>query len=154
VSNSVKLSVEIDASELEATFAAVADALNTDDVLDEAATIILNNTRARYLQELNPDGIPWIPSQAGMDRRRAGGTGTLFATGTLWRSIQLGVAANENERVIIANAETSKGYQYGLAHQYGTEHLPIREFMGVPESDIELFEGRMLQRVANALGLG
>jgi len=148
------LTIEIDASQLEGVLATVAQVLDKDNVLDEAASIILNHTRARYLQELNPDSQPWIPSQAAITRRRAGGTGTLFDTGALWRSIQEPSGHPDSERIIAAGAYSAKGVEYGQFHQYGTKYLPIREFMGVADSDIELFEASIMNKVAEALGVG
>lgn len=148
------LTIEIDASQLTAILQTVAEVLEPEKVVDEAATIILNHTRQRYLQEVNPDGKAWIPSKAATKRRRAGGTGTLFETGTLWRSIQLAAEHGENERVIEAGAYSEKGTEYGQFHNFGVPGLfPVRQFMGVPESDIELFEARMMQKVAEALNL-
>jgi phage gpG-like protein len=147
------LVVEIDISQLQEVLQTVQDALNVEEVLDMAASIILNNTRARYLQEKNPEGKAWPPSKAAIKRRRGGGTGTLFDTGTLWRSIQLVDEGSDGERVITAGAWNDKGTEYGHFHQEGTKFLPVREFMGVVESDIELFEARVMQKVAAALGL-
>jgi phage gpG-like protein len=151
---STSLVVEIDASQLTAVLAQVAEVLNKESVLDAAASIILNHTRARFLQEKNPEGQYWPPSEAAIKRRRGGGTGTLFDTGTLWRSIQEPAGHSPDERVIEAGAFTAKGVEYGHFHQYGTPHLPIREFLGVVQSDIELFEAAIMDKVAQALGLG
>jgi phage gpG-like protein len=147
------LTIEIDSAQLQQVLDTVHEALDVEQVLDMAASIILNNTRARYLEEKNPEGKHWPPSEAAIKRRRAGGTGTLFETGTLWRSIQLVDSNPAGERTIQAGAENEKGVEYGHFHQYGTKFLPIREFLGVVESDIELFEARVMQRVAEALGL-
>jgi phage virion morphogenesis protein len=149
----LQLTIEIDASQLSAALHGVAEALDEDEVLDEAASIILNHTRQRFLEEVNPEGVAWPPSQAAIQRRRGGGTGTLFDTGTLWRSIQESDDHGPGERIIKAGAFTEKGVEYGKFHQYGTKFLPVREFMGVPKEDVELFEARIMQRVAEALGL-
>lgn len=148
------LSVDVDFGNLQAVLATVRGVLEVDKVADEAAAILLNRTRQRYLKEVNPDDVPWIPSQAAIDRRRKGGTGTLFDTGTLWRSIQLSAEKPKGERTIKAGAYSAKGTEYGQFHQFGVPgRLPIREFLGVPQGDIELFEARMLQKIAEALNL-
>lgn len=151
----IQVIIEVQSSRLDEVLHSVFDeALDEDAVLDEAATIIVNHTRQRYLEEVNPDGEPWIPSRAGIARRRTGGTGTLFDTGTLWRSIQLSDNHPPGERIIQAGAFDSKGEEYGHHHQFGIPGvLPIREFLGVPQGDIELFEARIMQRVAEALHL-
>jgi len=162
------LSITIDASQIEDLFKAVETVLSTENVLDTASSIILRRTRARFLQEMDPEGKPWPPSQAGIDRRRRlkpsksgkirGGTGTLFETGTLWRSIQLAPSQGDlfgdvGSRAIMAGAFTKRGVEYGQFHQFGTKTLPKREFLGISDSDIELFEHRILQQVAEVLGV-
>src|SRR5512141_1267890 len=157
----LRITVEVAATDLYATLMEIDTAMNVDEIAKEAATIILNNTRARFLEETDPEGQKWPPSQAAIDRRAMGGTGTLFATGTLWRSIQEveGVGAQPGlfgdfaEVVIEAGAINDRGVEYGKFHQYGTKYLPIRRFMGINEQDVELFEGRLLQRAAEALGI-
>jgi len=151
------LVIEIDATQVEDLMTAVEGALNVENVLDTAASIILNRTRSRFMQELNPEGEPWIPSAAGVKRRQHGGTGTLRDTETLWRSIQLAPHTGDlfgdvGERVINAGAWSKGGVEYGHFHQFGLGQEK-REFLGIPLSDIELFEHRILQKVAEALGV-
>ena len=154
----VPLIIEVEAGSLYAAIAAIDEAWGADAVVDAAAAIILDHTRKRFLQEIDPDGNPWPPSQAAIKRREAGGTGTLFDTGTLWRSIQELPATGDlfgttGERIIAAGAYNKYGTEYGQFHQHGTKHLPVRKFMGINPDDIELFESRMLQRAAEALGV-
>lgn len=157
----LQIIVEVSASSLYASLTALDDNLDAGEVAKDAASIILNHTRQRFLQERDPDGNPWPPSQAGIDRRAAGGTGTLFDTGTLWRSIQevegngtqMGLFGDTAEIVIEAGAYNKQGVEYGHFHQYGTKYLPIRRFMGINDGDVEMFEGRLLQRCAEALGV-
>lgn len=60
-----------------------------EKALDQSAASILNKLRTTYLAEQDPWGSPWVPSGAGQKRRAQGGTGTMFDTGNLFRSIQL-----------------------------------------------------------------
>jgi hypothetical protein len=162
------LAITIDASQVLELMDAVEEVLNVENVLDTAAAIILNRTRRRFLEELNPQGEPWPPSQAAIKRRstltptKSGklrrGTGTLFETGMLWRSIQLAPHTGDlfgdvGERSIMAGAFNDRGTEYGHFHQFGTRMLPKREFLGINMDDVELFEHRILQQVAEKLGL-
>jgi len=151
------LSFDIDAAALQVTLANIMEATAATKLVDAAAAIILNRTRLRYLEEKDPEGRPWEPSAAGMLRRLDGDPGTLFDTGTLWRSIQLTPAAEGNddeaERRIIAGAINAQGQEYGQKHQFGLDGMPVRQFLGVPEEDVELFEGRIMQQIAETLGL-
>jgi len=90
--------------------------------LDQSAAAILNRLRTTFLAETDPSGTPWIPSHAGQRRRAKGGTGTLFNTGTLFRSIQLS-SPQQNVRVI------STDVGYALKHQRGLEGMVARPFM-------------------------
>lgn len=164
----IQLIFEVNASSLYGVLIALDAAMDVDEIVQDAATIILNNTRNRFLLEQDPSGHKWPASQAAKDRRSAldknqrGGTGTLFDTGALWRSIQQPAQSGAQgnlfgdfaEAVITAGALNSKGVEYGHFHQEGTKHLPQRRFMGVNKGDQELFEGRLLQRAAQALGVG
>ena len=58
---------------------------DTEQILDQAAAVLLNRIRTRYQQEVDPEGNAWKPSQRVM---KYGGN-TLIKTGKLFRSIQL-----------------------------------------------------------------
>jgi phage gpG-like protein len=70
-----------------------------EQLLDEASALLLNRLRTRFLQEKGPNGAPWVPSRSGLIRKSGGytvrngrrytGTGTLYETGRLFRSLQL-----------------------------------------------------------------
>lgn len=153
----IRLNVDVQGSDQNvALLDAVRASLNPDEITAAGATMILNRTRQRYLAEKDPQGRAWVPSQAGIRRRRRGGTGTMFLTGTLFRSIQLiGASGQGNlfgdfaERVIVAGALAKAGYDYGVKHQKGKW-----PFMGINQGDIELFEAYLRARVAKALGVG
>ena len=121
----------------------IADDRLTTQMLDETVSILLNRTRQRYLAEVDPEGKPWPPSQAGIKRRSKGGTGTLFDTGRLFRSIQL-VASSPTERVIGTDVP------YAAKHQYGLDGLPVRAFLGVNQEDLFLVDQRLQQLVNRA----
>lgn len=136
-------------------FAKIQDPQLKEAILDEALSLLLNRVRARFLSEVNPDGVPWIPSKAGL-RRKSGkytyrngrkytGTGTLFETGTLFHSIQAIRGSAPFERVIKSDVP------YGLKHQLGLEGMEVREFLGFGEDDLSLFEKLVIKRVKEAV---
>lgn len=133
----------------------ISDPILHGDILDEAMTILLHRVRSRFLREVDPDEVPWIPSQAGL-RRKSGkytyrngrkytGTGTLFETGDLFHSIQAIRGSAPFERGIKTDVP------YGLKHQLGLEGMETREFLGFSTADLLLFEKLVVKRVQEAV---
>ena len=122
----------------------VEEALDTTDILDEVGALMLTRTRTRFLREVDPDEIPWKPSQAAIRRRRLGGTGTLFNTGKLWRSIQL-ADRGPNQRAIMTDVP------YGVTHQEGLQGNVKRVFLGFGEQDERLVDALLEKRLNEAL---
>lgn len=119
------------------------EALNVQGLLDEAAALMLARQRQRYLGKLTPDGVPWIPSQAGLFREAEGGPGTLFDTGRLFHSIQLFAEEEPNTRVIGTDVE------YGPYLQGNPQKNWV--FLGFGEDDMELAQQLVIQRISEAL---
>jgi phage virion morphogenesis protein len=92
-----------------------------ETALDKSAAAILNRLRTTYLAESDPTGSPWVPSLAGKKRRARGGTGTLFDTGRLYRSIQL----TKNEKGVRG---IGTDVPYAGFHQFGKGNSH-REFL-------------------------
>jgi phage gpG-like protein len=134
----LKIEVEAQVEGLASRLLNVSEALNNKTVLDMAGAFILNRIRTRYLAELAPDGTPWIPSQAGIRRRAKGGTGTLFDTGRLFRSIQLSAESSEDERIISTDVP------------YAADVHPRWPFMGVNQDDSTILE-QILKRAADRI---
>ncbi len=115
--------------------------LDPEDILDQASSFILAQTRKRFLKEQDPNGKSWPQSKAASVRRAGGftfskggrwakggkftATGTLFASGNLFHSIQL-VRSGKLERSIQSDVE------YGIYHQMGG-----REFIGASDKDLK-----------------
>ena len=114
----------------------VEDAFDTTSLLDEATALLLNRIRTRFLEEKDPEGNPWVPSKSGLRRRAAGGSGTLFDTGRLFRSIQL-AGSGPGERSIVTDVD------YGPKHQLGLG-VQKRVFLGFSEEDARVVE-RLLE---------
>ena len=135
------LSVEVvGLAELHAKVDKLEEALNPVAILDEIEALLLNRIRSRFLAETDPDGKKWIPSK----RALKDGGKTLFKTGTLFHSIQAHTDG-PNERSI------STDVPYARPHNFGLGHMPIREFMGFNEEDLDLIVGLVLQRLREAL---
>lgn len=126
-----------------------AGAVNATEILDEAEAILLNRIRARFLSEQGPDS-PWPVSRAAMIRKSGGyttrggkrytGTGTLFESGNLFHSIQAH-AVDSTTRAIGTDVP------YGPSHQFGTDGLPVREFLGFNEEDSAVIEKMLVHRM-------
>lgn len=81
------------------------------------------------LGKVTPEGfnwVPWAPATA-IQRARKGNisTGLLFDTGEMYRSIDY---RTENNTFSVGTNVDYAEYQ-----QYGTEHIPAREFLGFNE---------------------
>jgi hypothetical protein len=120
-------------------------ALDTEKILDEGAALMFNRQRTRFLQQVDPHGIPWTPSFAAKKERRA----TLFKTGKLFRSIQL-YAAGPNERAIGTDVTNDAGFPYGMALQY--DKIVPRVFLGFNESeDVPTMVDLVFHRIEEAI---
>jgi phage virion morphogenesis protein len=123
---------------------AVLEAGDIDQIADEAAAIMLNRLRERFLAEKGPDGSPWEPSKAAIKRRREGGSGTLFKTGRLFQSIQLS-SEGPGERSIGTDVP------YAGFHNFGTRSLPARPFMFFSDDDVAVAEQLVIRRIKEAV---
>lgn len=136
-------------------FETIKDEIDTEALLDEAGALLFNRIRTNFLREVDPDEKPWIPSKAAIIRRSGGftysggkrytGTGTLFESGRLFRSIQLGTRG-VGVRVIATDVPYAQFHQFGVPGR-----LPVRLFLGFGESDEELVERLLEQRLERLL---
>ena len=118
--------------------------LDNDRVADEAGAILLDRIRKRFLDETDPDGRKWPKSKAAQRRKRQGkGGGTLYDTGTLWRSIQL-FSRGTGIRAIGTDVP------YAKKHQYGLDGMEKRVFLGFSDDDVDLVEALIQKRIADA----
>lgn len=140
----MRLFISIEKEEVDDLLKKVEEATDRTKILDEAGAFLLNRIRTRFLAEEDPDNKKWIPSRAAIRRRARGGTGTLFDTGRLFRSIQLS-ANGPNERQIGTDVP------YAWRHQYGGRRNPQRKFLGFNQEDAELIEKLVIKRVKKAL---
>lgn len=121
---------------------AIIGRLRTRDIIDEANAFFLNRIRTNFLAEVNPQGVRWTPSQAGIRRRAAGGTGTLFDTGRLFRSIQVANTSLYSSRIF-----TDVPYAPSLQNNY-----PYRQFLGWGAQDQILLNRLVTIRLNAILG--
>ena len=113
-------------------------------MLDEAAALLFNNVRTRFLAEMDPDRAVWPESKAAAIRRAKGkGGGTLFDTGNLFRSLQLGTLG-EDTRVIGTDVF------YGVFHNEGQGQVK-RQFLGFGDADVSMAQRVVINRIAKAL---
>jgi len=120
--------------------------------VDEAGALIFNRIKKRFLAQESPEGVAWEPSYAAFRRsfgigrrgqRVKSGGGTLFDTGTLFHSIQL-FSVDPLERAIGTDVF------YAPFHNFGTDTLPQREFLGFGESDYDLALRVFLKNIQSA----
>jgi phage virion morphogenesis protein len=118
---------------------------NMTPTLDQAAAVLFNRMRTRYLAQVDPTGVPWQVSKAALYRAKIGrGGGTLFDTGRLFHSLQL-FSIDSNTRAIGTDVP------YGIYHNEGTERLPKREFLGFSDEDMAVAASFVIKRIEEAL---
>lgn len=129
----------------------VQHALEISGILDEVSAALLAKTRERFLKQVDPDGVPWVPSFAAIRRALHGsGGGTLFDTGRLFHSIQL-YLIDENTRAIGTDVP------YASKHQNGEDGMVKRVFLGFGEEDSKTAEQIMVTRfkkLTQTVGVG
>jgi len=131
--------------ELQITLKSLAGALAIESMLDEAAASILDHLRKHYLDQIDPDGNDWVPSQAGLLRESSGGPGTGYDTGMLFRSIQL-FSSSDGERVIGTDRPYAAGFDQGHSGL-----APPRHFLGFGDEDEKIVDAILKRRVDQAL---
>lgn len=117
----------------------------SEDILDESAAVMLYKNRQRFLNERNPDNQPWTPSRSAIIRRSGGytyrdgkgytGTGTLYETGNLFRSIQL-------------FKTSTKERQIGTDVEYGPKLMKKWPFLGINTQDNKVIEAITKNRLS------
>ncbi len=129
-------------NELDLKFGKLLTALDKEHLLDQAQAILLNRIRTRFLSQQASDYTTWPESQAAVKRRKSGRDGgTLFDTGTLFRSLQAFATSDPNQRAVGTDVP------YGVFHQFGTVRLPIRDFLSFGEQDTTVIT-QFLQSIA------
>ena len=132
-------------AELNALFDNITDIIDPERVLDEAAAILLNRIRTRFLEQVDADGNPWPVSAASRIRNSTpgGGGGTLFDTGALFNSLQ-----------VFTNEPGVRGLgtdiPYAPQHQFGENGLPERNFLGFNDDDGLIIERLIADRIERA----
>lgn len=135
-----------------AVFADFGDALRSDDIIDEASTIIISRIRRRFMQNTNADGSQWPVTKASKTRAAGGktwakggpyapggwkvGGGILFASGNLFHSIQL-ARVSRTERKVMTDVPYAVFYQ----GQRGFE------IIGASDEDMNLASAAILKRL-------
>ena len=117
--------------------------VDIEEILDESAAFLISRILNRFMSEISPDGVPWIPSYAGMQRRLKGGTGTLFDTGRLYSSIQ--ITKEEGIRRIGTDVP------YGKTHQEGLNGMIRRPFLGFSAEDETLVRQIVEMRIGEMM---
>jgi len=140
----VAITIKLDKLSITSQLAKLEEVLDSGLILDEAAAFLLGRIRRRFLEERDPDGQGWEPSKAAIKRRLSGGTGTLYKTGRLWRSIQAAVVDGNERRVIDTDVP------YARIHQLGIGQVK-RVFMGFSDGDVDILERLLQLRIDQAL---
>lgn len=131
-------------------FGDINDALDPEEILDDAAALMLSRTIRRFRNQETPEGVKWRKSEAAKIRQAGGytwsngkrvtGGYTLYATGRLFESFDIVDQNVEGQRRIVNTAPYS-------AYLNGGEW----QFMGASEQDIQLMVNLVYDRIEKAL---
>ena len=133
---------------------------NIQPAMEGIGQILVSNTQQRFVDQVDPDGLPWKElSAVTLSRRRKAGSGAkiLRDTGRL--------AASINYRVVGGSVEPGTNVVYAPTHQYGAKKgsygrtrkgspipwgdIPARPFFGYNDQDqADVLE--LLQRYIDA----
>jgi phage gpG-like protein len=145
----LKINVSVDSSSFQQKLDLLEEIMESGILLDTATALLLNRIRTRFLSEVDPEGRPWVPSKAGLrrrarlDKKGRPGTGTLFDTGRLFRSIQ---AAGEGPDIRYIGTDVP----YAKYHQ-GSQAKIERRFLGINAEDAQAVERLLRRRLQDAL---
>jgi len=127
------------------------DKISEDELAMQAAAIVLDRTRKRFLDETDPYGRKWLESAA--SKRRP--TGTLYATGGLFQSLTMGKQSEGVYTVHVDPTTTNrktgeKVASYGIKHQLG-DGVEQRRFLGISPAEqkevAEIVFGRLVAKL-------
>ncbi|AUR95992.1 neck protein [Vibrio phage 1.215.B._10N.222.54.F7] len=128
----------------------LSEALDPEEILDQAASTIFSRTLRRFRNKVTPDGDPWPVSEAsrvrrsggytwsGSPRRKVTGGDTLFATGDTFRAFHL-IDDGNGQRRITNTSPYAPYLNYGFNGQW--------QFLGAGEQDIQLFLNIVQDRI-------
>lgn len=152
----IQIEVKIDhLGELIADLKEVIGNIKTQPLLEDAGAYMLNRIRTRFLSEKDPDDAPWKPSKAAVKRREAGGTGTLFDTGKLFKSIQFAFTGGKDDEATISTDVPYAPYlHYGFVHWLSKEKIGPWPFMGISQKDADVLELILIKRVEEQIEKG
>ena len=124
--------------------AIVQEALDIDKVADQGAALLLHRIRERFLKQVGPDKIPWVPSFAALRRARTGrGGGTLFNTGRMFHSIQVFTMGP-------GSRDIGTDVPYAPKHNFGIGQIR-RQFLGFNDDDVTAVTDAIIFKVQQAL---
>lgn len=121
---------------------------------DAAQRRLLKRVKDRFLREVDERGIPW-PGLSPYTQKRKGimGDGQILVdTGALYKSIRVEKGAGGPGTVRV---NTGAGFRivaggseapYAPVHQFGSEDIPQRKFLGVSKQDVRSLT-RLTQRI-------
>jgi phage gpG-like protein len=114
--------------------------LDFTQAMKKTSVLLANEAKKNFDGSHSPDGLSWLP----LKRRRPGkrnkgkrglGAKPLIDTGLLMASMQ-GRGSSTVKNLGPMSLEQGTAVKYGVFHQYGTLHIPKREFAGITNAMI------------------
>jgi phage virion morphogenesis protein len=142
------LSIQVEGSDaIQRKLSAIGKAFDTKEILDQSAALLLHNIMDRFLRAITADGEPFAAlSEPYATRKQAkyGGGGILFASGKLFRSLQVYQTGDDSRAL-------GTDVPYAVFHQFGSINLPQREFLAFGEEDKSTVQDFLVKRLMDAI---
>ena len=120
---------------------------DTQVILDQSAALLFNRVRTRFMQALDADGNSWAPltpKYAAKKQRKYGGGGLLYASGSLFHSLQVSAVGDDSRAI-------GTDVPYAKFHQFGTVKMPKRQFLAFNDDDASEVQDYLVRKVQDAL---
>lgn len=151
----MRLSFTIDENVTDLFLRAIAFGADMSETMHEVAGRMQLGAQQRFESELDPDGVPWQPSQ----RALRGSGKTLQDTGDLLSAASSDAALDWGADYAAHGVEASFGAAvYARIHQLGgtagrggSAYLPARPYLGMSDADADAIEEIIARDASEAL---
>jgi phage gpG-like protein len=131
-------------------------AMSARSVKAEVGELLVRRIKKRFKQGVDSNGKRW-EKKADKNRTPA----TLTKSGRLYKSIDLAKGAAGGTFIVSkggfriqADATNPRdGFSYGREHQLGLNNMPVREFLGVSDSDVRAVSSKLKRMIDKTVGV-
>jgi len=140
------ISIDVDDKQMQQVFGRLQQAgQNMDPVFADIGEYLLESTKQRFVDQVDPDGLPWQPLSDNSHKEKNADK-SLLEHGGLLDSLHYNSDAQQ--------VEFGTNLIYGATHQFGDDarNIPARAFLGISVEDeliiLDLAEAFLLEHLA------